>query len=123
MTIEARVCAAAFFVYLGVGATGPILPEVRRSLTLSPADIGVVVAAFGLARLCVDLPGGALAARLGFRAPFLLGSLLLAAGSTLDRQVHPKFARSSASSPRANSLQNGPAGWSSRFGLFARCRS
>lgn len=82
MTLEARVCTAAFFVYLGIGATGPILPEVRQSLALSAADIGIVVAAFGLARLCVDLPGGALAARLGFRVPFLLGSLLLAAGST-----------------------------------------
>jgi MFS transporter, DHA1 family, multidrug resistance protein len=82
VTLEARVCTAAFFVYLGIGATGPILPEVRRSLALSAADIGIVVAAFGLARLCVDLPGGALAARLGFRIPFLLGSLLLAAGST-----------------------------------------
>ena len=81
MTLEARVCAAAFLIYLGIGATGPILPEVRRGLGLSATQLGVVVAAFGLARLCVDLPAGALAARLGFRTPFVLGALLLGAGS------------------------------------------
>lgn len=81
MTFEIRVCAAGFLVYLAVGATGPLLPEVRRALGLSAADIGVVVAAFGLARLCLDLPTGPLAARFGFRLPFLLGALLLAVGS------------------------------------------
>jgi MFS family permease len=81
MTLEARVCAAAFFIYLGIGGIGPILPEVRRDLGLSAAELGAVVSAFGFARLCVDLPAGAVAARLGFRAPFVLGALLLGSGS------------------------------------------
>jgi DHA1 family multidrug resistance protein-like MFS transporter len=81
MTLEARVCAAAFLIYLGIGATGPILPEVRRGLGLSATELGAVVAAFGLARLCVDLPAGAVAARFGFRTPFILGALLLGVGS------------------------------------------
>jgi DHA1 family multidrug resistance protein-like MFS transporter len=80
MTPEARVCTAAFLVYLGIGMTGPVLAEGRRDLGLSAAELGAVVAAFGLARLCVDLPAGAVAARFGFRSPFVLGAFLLAAG-------------------------------------------
>ena len=86
MTLDARVCAAAFFIYLGIGGIGPILPEVRRDLGLSAAELGAVVSAFGFARLCVDLPAGAVAARLGFRAPFVLGALLSAAAPSGRRR-------------------------------------
>jgi predicted MFS family arabinose efflux permease len=69
--------AIGFLVYLALGSLAPLVPEFQGRLGLSITDVSVVMAAFGLARLCVDVPVASLAVRLGFRPLLLAGSALL----------------------------------------------
>jgi DHA1 family multidrug resistance protein-like MFS transporter len=61
----------------------PSLAAMRTDLELSYGELGVVVAAFGFARLLVDLPAGGLARRWNPRAVLLLAFALSAGGSFL----------------------------------------
>lgn len=51
----------------------PLLPAIRHDMNMSVAAIGVYMSAYGIARLVVDLPSGALAVRLGSRRMVFLG--------------------------------------------------
>src|SRR5438477_4932520 len=53
----------------------------RADLDLSYAELGVVVAAFGVTRLLVDLPAGNLASRWNPRSVLMISLALSAAGS------------------------------------------
>lgn len=54
----------------------PLLPAIRQSLGMSVAAVGVYVSAYGMARLIVDLPSGALNARIGPRRMVVIGVAL-----------------------------------------------
>lgn len=51
----------------------PLLPAIRNDLGMSVAAVGVYVSAYGMARLAIDLPSGALNVRLGPRRMVLVG--------------------------------------------------
>jgi MFS family permease len=59
----------------------PLLPAIRDDLGVTVAAIGAYVSAYGLARLVVDLPSGALTVRLGARRTVVLGVTLNALAS------------------------------------------
>ena len=47
----------------GVGAFGPLLPEIGRAQALPDWQLGLVASAFGFARMAAAMPVGALVAR------------------------------------------------------------
>ena len=72
---------------MGVGAFGPLLPEIARVHGLADWQLGVVAGSFGFARMVAAMPAGALAARrVGaslVAAPLVLvAGMLLLAGAT-----------------------------------------
>jgi multidrug resistance protein len=73
---------AVFIVMLGVGIVSPILPLYAESFRVSYTLVGVVVAAFGIARIIFDIPGGTLGDMLG-RRPMLIIGLFIFAGAGL----------------------------------------
>jgi MFS family permease len=66
----------------GVGAFGPLLPEIGRSQSLPDWQLGLVASAFGFARMATALPVGALVARY-LAATLMAAPLVLVAGLTL----------------------------------------
>ncbi|HEY8486107.1 MAG TPA: MFS transporter [Limnochordales bacterium] len=85
-----RVCVTTVFLMLGGNLVSPILPLYGRTFGVSVAVVGLLVSAFGAARLFVDLPGGQLADRLGSRATMLAGCLVVA-GSAVMAAVATSF--------------------------------
>lgn len=61
----------------------PLLPAIRSGLGVSLASIGTFVSAYGMARLIVDLPSGALVSRVGPRAIAVTGVGLNCAASVV----------------------------------------
>lgn len=61
----------------------PVLGAMRADLNLSYSELGVVVSAFGLARLLTDIPAGTLARRWNPRSVLLIGFAVSAVGSAL----------------------------------------
>jgi MFS family permease len=59
----------------------PSLGAMRADLDLSYAELGLVVAAFGVARLCVDLPAGSLGSRWNPRSVLIIALAASALGS------------------------------------------
>ena len=59
----------------------PSLGAMRADLDLSYAELGLVVAAFGVARLCVDLPAGSLGSRWNPRSVLIIALAASAMGS------------------------------------------
>jgi MFS family permease len=59
----------------------PSLGDMRADLNLSYAELGAVVAAFGVTRLVVDLPAGNLASRWNPRSVLIVALMLSALGS------------------------------------------
>ncbi|MHB8993047.1 MAG: MFS transporter, partial [Chloroflexota bacterium] len=49
-----------FTVQMGMGIVAPVLPDLMRDFSLSALQVGMVITAFGLARLATDLPLGLL---------------------------------------------------------------
>jgi len=72
---------AVFFVQIGLGVVGPVLPEIKSHFAISMTAAGLVMAAFGLARLIFDLPGGVIAQRLPSVTGTAIGVALVSAGS------------------------------------------
>lgn len=64
----------------------PVVPLVREDLRLGYTELGVVIAAFGVARLAVDLPAGGLARRFNGRtvliAAYVIGIVATLVGIT-----------------------------------------
>jgi MFS family permease len=61
----------------------PLLPAIQNSLGVSLASIGTFVSAYGMARLIVDLPSGALVSKIGPRAIAVTGVSLNCAASVV----------------------------------------
>ncbi|HJR91711.1 MAG TPA: MFS transporter [Acidimicrobiia bacterium] len=62
----------------GQGVVGPVLPVYARRFGVSLAAVGVTVAAFGLARLLLNIPLGSLSDRWGRRFLLVGGPLVVA---------------------------------------------
>lgn len=66
---------------LGFGLISPILPQYAQSFGVSITMVGLLITAFGVARLIVDLPTGSLADRFGRRLVLISGPLIMTIGS------------------------------------------
>ena len=72
----------------GIGAFGPLLPEIGRAQVLPDWQLGLVASAFGFARMVAAMPVGALVARrLG--ATLMAAPLVLAVGLALVVSAGP----------------------------------
>ncbi len=71
------VSIATALVMTGQGILGPVLPVFARRFGVSVAAVGVVVAAFGLARLILNVPLGWLSDRWGRRFLLVGGPLVV----------------------------------------------
>jgi len=78
------LCVATAIIMLGQGVTSPILPLYARSFGVSAASVGLTIAAFGLARLFLNIPVGMASDRFGRRLVLVGGPLIVAAGSFLS---------------------------------------
>jgi len=70
-----------FLVNLGVGILAPVLPQLKSEFGVSYGEAGLIVSAFGLSRLVLDLPVGWASERIKPARVLLLGTLLLVSGS------------------------------------------
>jgi MFS family permease len=71
-------------VFLFIAATNiitPLLPDIRNDFGVSIAAAGVIVGAYGLARLVTDLPAGWVSDALGHRTVSVAGVVLLVISS------------------------------------------
>jgi len=88
---------AVFCSTMGVGAFGPLLPEVARVSGLADWQLGVVAGSFGFARMIAAMPAGALASRrlasALTAAPLVLvvGMVLLASAGSFAALVLGRF--------------------------------
>lgn len=77
------LCVLLFCNIFGVGAFGPLLPEIGRAQSLADWQLGLAAAAFGFARMAAAMPTGALVARrlaatlMAAPAVLIVGLLLL----------------------------------------------
>jgi MFS family permease len=80
----ALLCVLVFCNTFGVGAFGPLLPEIGRTHGLGDWQLGLLAGSFGFARMIADVPSGALAGRylastlIASPAVILAGLVLLA---------------------------------------------
>jgi predicted MFS family arabinose efflux permease len=68
-----RIATALFAAVASTNILTPLLPDVRTEFGISLSTAGLVVGLFGLARLVIDLPAGALLIRMGSVRATLLG--------------------------------------------------
>ena len=101
---DRRIWPLAGTMFLGglsVGAVMPIMPILVSELGLGPADYGVVISAFGFAKLVGNVPAAALVESLG-RRPLVAGGLLMIAsgyGAVWNSTSASVLARSSGEEP------------------------
>jgi MFS family permease len=77
------LAVATFGVIAATNILTPLLPAIRDDFGVSIAVAGLVVGAYGMARLAVDLPAGFLADRVGHRRLALIGVAILVASSLI----------------------------------------
>jgi MFS transporter, DHA1 family, multidrug resistance protein len=77
------VILVVFLVMAGAGLVLPILPLFARSFGVGYGAVGLLVSAYGLARLVFDLAAGPIVDRLGERLTAAGGLAVIAVGSTL----------------------------------------
>ncbi len=75
------LCIMMVFVMVGFGMISPVLPLYGASFGVSSALVGMLVTAFGLARLFANLPAGRLADRIGRRPLIVFAPLITTAGA------------------------------------------
>jgi MFS family permease len=68
---------------MGVSIISPVLPSYGLSFGVSLALVGLLISAFALARVLLDIPAGMLSARYGMRRFMLLGLATIAISSLL----------------------------------------
>lgn len=72
------VSVSTALMMTGQGMVGPVLPVFAQQFGVSLATVGITVAAFGLARLLLNIPLGSLADRRGRRILLVGGPLIFA---------------------------------------------
>ncbi len=77
------VVPIVFLLLFGEGVVSPILPLYSATLGAGAMLIGVVVAAYGIARLSLGIPAGYLSDRIGPRHLLFWGPVLAAIASAL----------------------------------------
>ena len=75
------MCVLIAVNQFGFGAVIPVLPLYAQSFSVSQAAIGATVAIYGLARVLIGVPTGALADRLGRRGTLAIGGAVSALGN------------------------------------------
>jgi MFS family permease len=85
------VVLVVFIVMAGAGLVLPILPLFARSFGVGYGAVGLLVSAYGLARLVFDLAAGRIVDRLGERVTAAVGLVVVGLGSALTA-VAPGFA-------------------------------
>jgi MFS family permease len=85
------VVSLAFVVMLGTGLVLPILPLYVRSFGVGYDDVGLLVAAYAITRLCTDLASGLVVDRFGERLTAAAG-LSLVSVSALATGLAPSYA-------------------------------
>ena len=76
----------AVSIFLLIAATNiltPLLPDIRTDFAVSITTAGLVVGAYGLARLAVDLPAGFLADKVGHRRLSVIAIVVLLVASVV----------------------------------------
>ncbi len=96
-----------FSIILGMGLIGAFLPILAKDLDPSGSLVGLVVSAWFLARVFVEIPSGFLSDRIGRRRLFVLGIGLAVGGSLLC-----------ATAPTIGFLIAGRAIWGFGIALF-----
>ncbi|MEM9713511.1 MAG: MFS transporter [Actinomycetota bacterium] len=74
------ICGSTVLVMAGQGVVSPVLPLYAREFGVSTATVGLTLTAFGIARLVLNLPAGALAERYGRRLLLIGGPAITAIG-------------------------------------------
>jgi MFS family permease len=85
------VLLVVFIVMAGAGLVLPVLPLFARSFGVGYGAVGVLVSAYGLARLVFDLAAGRIVDRLGERVTAVIGLAAIGLGSALTGMA-PSFA-------------------------------
>jgi MFS transporter, DHA1 family, multidrug resistance protein len=85
------VVLVVFIVMAGAGLVLPVLPLFARSFGVGYGAVGLLVSAYGLARLVFDLLAGPIVDRLGERGTAVLGLAVTGLGSALTG-LAPSFA-------------------------------
>jgi DHA1 family multidrug resistance protein-like MFS transporter len=68
---------------LGLSVIAPILPDYAETFNVNYTLVGLVVAAFGIARMFIDLPAGYLAQRFNKKSLMLVGLLIVSSSSII----------------------------------------
>ncbi len=80
--LVSRLSIVVLLEWMGGGVILPLLPLYLRQQGISPAYVGVTMAAFYFGALCLQYPAGRLVDRIG-RRPILIAGLFCYAGATL----------------------------------------
>jgi MFS family permease len=75
------LAGALFLIVSATNIMTPLLPDIRNDFGVSIATAGIIVGAFGLARLLIDLPAGFVSDRIGHRRISVAALVLLLASS------------------------------------------
>ena len=78
-----NLSVVTFLVLLGLSIIAPILPEYAETFNVNYTLVGLVVAAFGIARMFLDLPAGILARRFNKKSLMFVGLILVSASSIM----------------------------------------
>jgi MFS family permease len=82
MSRESVVLGVSLFLFIAAtNILTPLLPAIRDDFGVSIATAGLIVGAYGLARLAVDLPAGFLADRVGHRRLSVIAVVVLIVSS------------------------------------------
>ena len=77
------IAVATAISMMGQGVISPVLPRFARDLGIGATAVGMVVGAFGLSRLFVNIPAGVAAERFGRTALMSSGLAVIALGNVM----------------------------------------
>jgi len=75
------LCIEVVLMMLGIGLVSPILPQYACTFGVNITMVGLLITAFGVARILVDIPAGKLTNRWGRRPVLIVGPLIQAVSS------------------------------------------
>lgn len=89
-TILLAMMGQSFINMLGTGIVSPVLPLYARSFGVSAAAVGMLISAFGIARIPINVPAGAFAENRG-RKPLLVVAPLIMSVAALFTGLAGQF--------------------------------